>query len=302
MRRWLSACVIAAVIVCGASSALALSHCAFADEAHSEASRTDMPRIDLGVVVANEAHLRENIRKSLFPKIGLIRELPAYRDGTLSGVKDLLRVQRHGTTGEKHIGSDYDFLVGSGSDFFNIDLALAGKRKCHSNLTFESRGCSGVFKVPEQMKAEENIIIVMGELKNLLVPSQPRAQLVLAGVPGDTVGLAHGLSGLAGIFHSLQSGVQSALHKPDTNACDDDRSDRGDEHQQRIKRHILLGLQIGLSALLFILGCWVCSYGFNRGRVADLGCPRFIYAGVGLTLIGGTVASASLVLGILLLR
>jgi hypothetical protein len=112
----------------------------------------------------------------------------------------------------------------------------------------------------------------------------------------------HRFRGFARVFDRLQRGAQGALNKPNTKARDHDSGNSRDEHEQGIKGHVLLGLQVSICALLIALGLRLCAVGYNRGSVGDERYLRFVATSVGLVIGGGLLASLALTAGILLLR
>jgi len=111
----------------------------------------------------------------------------------------------------------------------------------------------------------------------------------------------HRLRGFTGILHSLQRGIQSTFNQPNTDCSDNQCGDCDHQHQQSIQSHILLGLQIGLCALLCALGIRATANGFNRGAVGDERRLSFVTASIGLVLVGGLITSLGLSAAILLL-
>ena len=113
------------------------------------------------------------------------------------------------------------------------------------------------------------------------------AQLALGGIGGDFDGAFGGLGGGDGCQSGLSSLYQRASHQPNTEGGDGRLGQDGKEHEHGVKRHVFLGAQILIAALLFPFGVWVSKRGCEiADKSLNLSIEGRQFAG-GLRVIGG---------------
>jgi hypothetical protein len=120
---------------------------------------------------------------------------------------------------------------------------------------------------------------------------------------GHSDGLISRIGGVPGFADSVSGGLQSLPNQQNASATQEDLNPRSDHHPKGPFRHILLGLEISLSAIGFFGGFFLILFGW--GKLADNGIKRVfdrqkggwirVIGGLGLAYLGAVISTCSLV-------
>ncbi len=120
---------------------------------------------------------------------------------------------------------------------------------------FQINQCAIKFTIPFFLDLNRNIFDIEPS-SYLGLGIQLNPSLGRLGIPLRTsskvVGFLHLDCGAASVFNGPQCCVQSALNKPNANCRDENCCNRGNEHEQGVKGHVLLSLQVSICALLLV--------------------------------------------------
>ncbi len=266
MRRWLSALVMAGVIVCGASGqAWALGRDVIVV---SDSGPQITPKHS---AVANNMRL-EDMCNSIDIMV-IYSEKPMKNTGAISDkfqffLSDFVNgIPTKNVTWGNIIAEVFFLKRENFRDFLKWGQGTKSKRP----LRPDGWGCPKVLYGNGEMKtlifnAFMNVVFfrIGSDAGSIINMRKIGSNLQMTSITRDLIGLAHGISGLAGVLNGFPSESDLTPNKPSAQTGDGKGEYRSDEHPHGPIGHVLLRYQIPKLVWvgLLCLGMWICYNGF----------------------------------------